>query len=140
MSPGPELDRLIAEKVMGWNHYAQFPGECQFMDDHEGCWWETKTSGQPVADLSWSPSTDWRAAGEVLTHVTNALTVDGIVPEWEVRSPRENLGGHFRDSWWVDIGIPRNPKDGDWEHFTASGESFPHAICLAALRAKGVEV
>jgi hypothetical protein len=52
MKPGPELDALVAEKVMGWIHLEAHPASCApevwILDDEHG------TEARKAAE--WSPS------------------------------------------------------------------------------------
>ncbi|MCH7792402.1 MAG: hypothetical protein IID31_09015, partial [Planctomycetes bacterium] len=65
MEAGPELDALVAERVMGWEKYNP--------EDAPACW-QQKNTGDWIMhfikeSLSWSPSTDVAADYEVLVFV-----------------------------------------------------------------------
>lgn len=102
LPPGRELDALVAEKVMGWQVAPRVV--------HSG-YWATKTVEDkwrlqaPVS--SWHPSTDWRAAGEVLERM------------------RMPMLQRFSDGSWYCL--PNNESVG------SSSATGPHAISLAAL-------
>lgn len=108
MTPGSELDALIAEKVMGWK-------------DPEGISLALR-DGRVVNTMdgvSWSPSTDIAAAWEVVGRVRE-------------RGFEVYVLGNPKTPWGCRI------WDGNQEMgFVRSAESAPHAICLAALKAVG---
>ena len=124
MTPGPELDALVAEKVMG------IAGDCPG-DQNE---WHS----------GWQCDTCWNTGmwGEDFTHAFKPYSAS-IAAAWEVV---EKLATLLPDG---DIHIER--LDGEvwgvgtcheasgWKGFI-SGKTAPHAICLAALKAVGVEV
>jgi hypothetical protein len=159
MKPGPELDALIAEKVIGWKK--------------RGIEWvhptELNNCGQPkrmaysedvvvgaydpgeYTEKAWSPSTDIAAAWEVvekLRLIWRPLYQDfgfhASIRMWFEPDPgtkpnpsRSAWYPHRVDQWhvdWVDT------RDGISIGLLAHAPTLPHAICLAALRALGVEV
>lgn len=110
MKPGRELDRLVAEKVMGWRTCPNvFPG---------GVGWDT--GEERLRNWrSWSPSTNIAHAWEVVEKVT-AITgprVDGVPS-----------ATRFMQQWYtLDL-------------WASSAQEAAHAICLTALTAVGVEI
>jgi len=113
LKPGRELDALIAEKVMG------IP-----VTKEQGDYWPPPDPGknfstQPIPDYS----TDISAAWEVVEHMRTK---------------------HWRDAF--TLFSPEIENATEWRAFFAkkfvsvddskfeSGESAPHAICLAALK------
>jgi hypothetical protein len=127
MEPGRELDRLIAEKVMGWSPVkgdpSSFENPSEFQDEwmsrHAGVW-------------QWLPaySTDIAAAWEV---VEKLKTIPGKPEEWGdgFDTPFE-----IRISWMPSFSewqVAWSPAYWIYEH-EASAATAPHAICLAALR------
>jgi hypothetical protein len=123
---GDALDVLIAEKVMGWT---RGKGEwCQHWFDAEG-----KDLGDDHAtpegagcgdhywpDEQWSPSTDIRAAWEV---VEKRLSTDGHFAFWPSVDGGMIIAFHGIRTW---------DSEPVWEVW---GDTAPLAICRAALAA-----
>lgn len=108
MEAGPELDALVA-KAMGW-HLA-------------GQWW-VDAAGVPQYTLEdWSPSTDWEMAGEVVEKM--GMVVGKIIGH--------GLDGTGPDDEWC----ARLGWQGSTDKSARTAPTGPHAICLAALAAKG---
>ena len=105
MKAGRELDALVAEKVMGWVENTD-PQGCCYIEPHTG-----------VEHHSFAPSTDIAAAWEVLD------AIGGNEFDAEITCGMDG----------VSVGINRTIS-GDHEH-CATGDTAPHAICLAALEA-----
>jgi len=105
LEPGPELDRLIAERVMGWKNHEDFnfgPG---------GQIWRDKRV--------WSPSTDIATAWEVIETLREkkfVIDILGSLEDFIVKIWNEN------ESEGLSIA-------------KASAEQAPLAICRAALLA-----
>lgn len=125
LPPGRELDALVAEKVMGWPELIPgkpFPkGKSFYLSDQHCC---TREVGD---HNTWSPSTDWRAAGEVLEKLA------------EVGHRAEIRDWRHVDAGWECV-IYRAGAVGPV--CTGTGEfaqTGPHAICLAALAAVAVD-
>ena len=75
LEPGPELDRLVAEKAMGWRRTTEgAPSGCAYWKDDDGF---IRATEDPGGSLNWNPSTDVAAAWEVATK----LCKSGITPE-----------------------------------------------------------
>jgi hypothetical protein len=115
-----QLTRLAAEKVMGWvEHVIYEPQE-------ERRW--LKPDGQHAAWGSWTPLTDWRAAGEIAEKMqsdgwsgnTHASTLYNNVPF--------NTAGFERKGKMLSVTASCN-----WEQKAR----IPRAITLAALLAVG---
>jgi hypothetical protein len=123
MKPGRELDALIAEKVMGYPAFAkqvleQLGAHLLGEGEHEHC----LVCGRGIdGTLECLPyySTDISAAWEVVEKagLLKRFTLEQTDHGWEV---------------W-----DRNEVSGD--DLIAGGLSAPHAICLAALKAVGVD-
>lgn len=116
MNAGQPLDALIATKVMGWSPLE--PGRTDAWTDTSG----KIRSWENTSFESFRPSTDIRAAWEVVDQILkrgeyafSLLSRDGA-PGWRVELQRQ-----------ID----------DVSGFEA--ETAPHAICLAALKARGIE-
>lgn len=141
MEAGPELDTLVAEKVMGWKRMSW--REYHGMKKAQG-----KYNGEDDrTDLTYS----WHNQdGEMNDRLTRDMSDYGYeLPEW---SPSTNI----KHAWEVVEKFPacfrleKTFKDGlfagwfcevssDSESFTARGQTAPLAICLAALEAVGIE-
>ena len=67
LEPGPELDRLMAEKVMGWKRTTKgAPPGCAYWKDDDGL---VRANETPGGSLDWNPSTDIAAAWEVVKYM-----------------------------------------------------------------------
>jgi hypothetical protein len=110
------MDRIVAEKVMGWTLV-----KCQVGPLGTGYGYETYCwSGNSVLINIWSPSTNIAHAWEVI----NRLKED-----YEFRIANDQ--GEFLE-WGVEmIDLNNNNEVSD------VAETAPHAICLAALMAVG---
>ena len=109
MEPGPELDALVAEKVMGWGR-------------SERSWWVTHKGAELC--YSWSPSTNIAHAWEV---------VERFGPEWSVEIERWPHGGD--KDWACRMVEFFKDKPGIKSQAGELAPTAPHAICLAALKA-----
>ena len=110
LKPGPELDALVAEKVMGWTRSL------------DGLWHgqsgRTMRIGRFAASVPyvWSPSTNISDAWQVVGQFTKE--------RWRIQLRYLDDGGwHCRITRKLDR----------WE---ATAGSAPHAICRAALAAQ----
>lgn len=109
---GPELDALVAEKVMGFKVGPISPSRLQ-----EKC-----------VDLEmWSPSTDIAAAWEVVEKLQNILEERRKPPSWPIA--RIEMTWDHAIGWKVFIPSYAN-EDGD---------ALPATICRAALKAIALE-
>ena len=108
MTPGRELDALVAEKVMGWKRAGM---KWEDQNGKDTGWFLTEHGSQECDPFS--PSTD-------------------ISPALQVVEKVGNVKMEFLDD-----------GRGYWCEFRGRGEvhapTAPHAICLAALKACGVE-
>lgn len=111
LKPGRELDALIAEEVMGYNVMRTE------WDAHE-IYTEQARSAVPCPNYSAS-----------------------IEAAWQVVQKLSKEGWHFRieidaDGELFSVSLFRNERDGQSEIWAGNA---PEAICLAALKALGVE-
>ncbi|RLG44476.1 MAG: hypothetical protein DRN81_04505 [Thermoproteota archaeon] len=120
LEPGPELDRLMAEEVMGWEEGEDF--DCS----KEGplIYYPSRNR---VLGRKWSPSTDIAAAWEVIRKMLDS--------GWgcEIYSPNNPYALENADKWFVVFA-----KSGPIVmqlNFSAKAPSAPLAICRAALLA-----
>jgi hypothetical protein len=117
MNPGPELDALVAEKVMGWT-----------ID---------KLHGFTVVINPEMKKNDWIAFlngfSPYPAYSTDIAAAWSVVKKFDYlylfRSPEINDGMYECKLTMADE-----------RKYYALSESAPHAICLAALRAVGVEI
>lgn len=115
MKTGRELDALVAEKVMGWKRLYR-------VDWHGMDWMWDKKQGALYPEIQTTPqySTSIEAAWEVVGKFTffylwrDGKLLDG---QWECKLTEK-----------------------DEREFYVVAPTAPHAICLAALRAVGVDV
>jgi len=123
MKAGRELDALVAEKVMGmertedpWTFRWRYPEPTRGM--------RIVYIDAPDPSRAWNlfqPSTDIKAAWEV---------VEKLGEEFEIDLTWRGFG------WFVTL--RKHGFEGVIDN--ESVESMPHAICLAALKAKEIEV
>lgn len=124
MSPGRELDSLVAEKVMGWKwneHTAWSPSgsTCARVSD-VGC--------PPIDPWWWLPyySSDISAAWEVVEKFR------GFNPFWEEENSLNiEITPCHPSGWMVNFGDSTTIE---------YGESAPQAICRAAIKAVGFDL
>ena len=130
LEPGPELDRLVAERVMGWkawrnsvpHHWAR---EEQGVLVPTGWTINGETNCGPV----WSPSTDIVAALEALLHVMEAHGYDVMIESVSYVETATETNGI---AWMVVL----DPFDRARDQVKAeSSHSLPLAICRAVLLA-----
>ena len=124
MKPGREMDALVAERVMGWRVMAEYePGVIKCLVDGNQC--EVNPPEFPRY------STDIAAAWEVVMELLHRGFSTAI--------ESEDRGAH-----WFRISGGEAPEGPCYlpngEVCCSSLVSAPHAICLAALKAVGVEV
>ena len=118
MRAGRELDALVAEKVMG-------------MVDNR----PSGRSGEMWGIM------DWYAPGEPVWVGDFPLYSTDISAAWEVVEKMREKGFYLDtnnrqpEGYWCEFADEGYEVGGQ-----AFGESEPHAICLASLRALGVEV
>ncbi len=134
MEAGRELDALIAEKVMGWENNKD--GPTYYGHRHEQIWAMNEV---PVYDCP-AYSTDIAAAWEVVSagFVEAVVKLDdgryGSIPareDWSSDEPKLRCGfqlSHPGNYYEVPIAAD------------CIGDTAPHAICLAALKAVGYSV
>jgi hypothetical protein len=118
MKAGPELDALVAERVMGWTIYSN--------DRKYQQGWSEHSEGTPMDIPSYS--TDIAAAWEVVERVN---FLDKYSRDFLLQ--RECIDvDPYRWVWFAWF-----RKDGVDENVDTSArcETAPHAICLAALKA-----
>jgi hypothetical protein len=148
---GRELDALVAEKVMGWT------GRMEVARRGRRDEWLVVFTGRPDGGIGDYACFYDRDGGKIycckphnIHHAGRYST--GIAAAWEVVEkvwatlPKTGYGTfrallHRRDpdGRWICEFAP--DAHGDWStHATAEADTAPLAICLAALRAVGVEV
>ena len=134
MKAGRELDDLMATEVMEWE---------KRQVGKAGRWvWVLAAQERLVptmADSYWSPSIYIASAMEVVGHTLRGWDK----PDWE---PEFSLACCLRDKdepiWWeAQFGLKcfGVGMDDEWLAW-AEGATASHAICVAALKAKGIEI
>lgn len=111
-----QVDELVAEHAMGWSVRGSiYESEGRYMGAYRGV-------AKDEDMLPWSPSQSWDAAGQVVERMRSLGW--GII-----------VGSHETTEfvWWITF-----VKDGV-EH-EGQADTFPLAVCLAALSALGVDV
>ncbi len=143
MEAGRELDALIAEKVMGWRWF-RFLNKCYLIPPRN-----TETGFDPAHVLShWdgegkegTPDLEWTTLSSYPNFRLRHYSTD-IAAAWEVVEKVQANGWTFHVD---DVGF-NNGIEGKWrvllteaetgdKHVFADGDTAPHAICLAALKA-----
>lgn len=127
MQPGRELDALVAEKVMGWRKISHpYPYSDLTWINSEGA--TARPGGIPQY------STDIAAAWVVVEHLKNSLNGNEWTGEFNLF-----FNGCEYECWWS---FSRKTEEGLYETSKEAGvaETAPHAICLAALGAVGVNI
>ena len=128
MKPGRELDALIAEKVMGLHEFCSYAGKSK-------------------ASLGWGKNGADFFKGEISalpSYSTNIASAWEIVEKLQslrksVRVYNQGIVSETTDLYSCEIENRYYEGEPDtW--FSGWVESAPHAICLAALKAMGVEV
>jgi len=121
LEPGSELDRLVAEKVMGWK---QGP---DFWVSYEGIIHLSAGEVSPghivYREAPWSPSSDIAEAWSVVEKLVNLGWLVNLLSPWK---------GNATQHWTCYA--ERQGKSG-WEKLKAAGDSAPLTICRAALLA-----
>lgn len=146
MEAGRELDALIAEKVMGWvwrrgEHWdiTSVPGDRQLhlleSDDEI----RQQRPGEFTSIGDWPPQD-----GRIIWSHMPAYSTD-IAAAWLIVEERPQGWSLYTlcdiqqddEAWQCDLW--RKSKTGEFEYVSAIGSSAPHAICLAALNALGID-
>lgn len=124
MEAGTELDALVASKVMGWRVFR--PEQMDSSFDKNDCLLEPggllryyERAPNRWELRLWSPSTDITTAWLLVEKLRLAV------------QPQAN-------GMW-GAGQPRFVNEGETETDLAIRHTAPHAICIAALKAVGVE-
>lgn len=125
MKPGRELDALVAEKVMGCTLERRKIGTVAGWEIDPHC----RCPGQPheFSDRDYETvelkrySTDIAAAWEVVEKISVKNGTVLVIPERNIVAIDDDLAFAYDQGWLWHV----------------EGESIPHAICLAALRAVG---
>lgn len=110
---GPEMDAMIAEKVMGIDLADSFGRPRPFPKEY---------------------STDSAAAWEIVEALKKAgyrFEIGFYEDQWYC--------GELFDGSWLAIS-PHNAKDRNWDQDVATGKTAPEVICIAALKTVGIEM
>ena len=111
LEAGPELDALVAEKVMGWT-----VGLGIFRDQYGTIRNSQSTFEQYEPSIRWQPSTDIRDAWEVVEKMRGNHTF--FIESYPVG-----------ETWWAQF----TPLNVD-EEYHGGASTVPLAICRAALK------
>lgn len=122
--PGPVLDRLVAEKVMGWEPFGELSeigAQCYASLDGT-------RRVSPGRSSDFEPSANIAHALEVVGHFAGKLHDFSL--------------NFYGDMWMAGFGEhdPCGCMKLNGDPSSISGDTAPHAICLAALKAVGVEM
>ena len=137
MNAGPELERVIAEKVMGWEISGpDIEGYTRLVDERS-----------VVVGLlnDFEPSIDIRDAWRVVEKVSESFVKTGFSGGVDIGTWTDfhlEKGSASGDFWTATFqrNDERNSVGTDVCEWTSYAMTAPLAICLAALKAKGVEV
>jgi hypothetical protein len=110
MKPGRKLDALVSKKIFG----EKFPFNRQFKDYYRP-WAEDPIAFESCPPYSSDIGEAWKVVEKLLTLLPNQ---------------------DFHIEHWVDFGwqVSSCYELGEWKK-RVRGETLPHAICLAALKA-----
>jgi len=129
MTPGRELDLLVEEKVMGfyWDE-----SRCRI------CGWRLKGSaddGCVTDNCCQRPGPRKRAdePGHYSTDLRVAFVALGKFKHWRIETDPEDDAGLYHVDIWTESGLACTAE------IPVKPESVAHAICLVALKAKGVK-
>jgi len=118
-----DIDRQVAEKVMGWKtERTPIWNDVSHFLENDNCW---ITGNFPIPVKDWHPSTSWNDAWQVIEKMRekslwlSLWQIPSKNPEWNARF---SFGGMYSG----------NRIWGEGYHLTA-----PLAICKAALKAIG---
>lgn len=123
MNPGPELDRVIAEKIFG----LEIKGKVQTGDEYElGLRWGREgyvyQKGPNLEELIPEYSTDIAAASELLEKIKQIECKEDRYAGPYIESNNGNFEWYLCYRWH------------ELEYLNVSSKSLPHAICLFALK------
>lgn len=144
LEPGPELDALVAEKVMGWEHVIKEDREYYLGDTTPGF------SGRNTYWVKGYSSFGVQIGECVLLPKFST----SIAAAWEVVEKLRTWDDGYRIGAYVGVEVWSPDRETEtccevnieWHapaHVAEAGAieaTAPHAICLAALRAVGVEI
>jgi hypothetical protein len=122
MKPGRELDALVAEKVMGWEPWPSQIGSDRWKGpdgEPRYTWIEARAF---AGLMEWRPSTSISNAWEVVEKLLTQLGQQDFHIE------------HLEGMGWS---VATCHEDTGWKGWITA-DTAPHAICLAALKAVGV--
>ena len=133
---GPELDNLIATRIMKWVEVNPRDSAAFWRPDNPFC-----TVNEYMAPLNWSPSSDMAAMGDVVKQMKD----DGYLlelrtyPDPKPDQPGITTGCRFRTYDEIDKEWSSIPQwyPGDDER-SGYADTIPLAICRAALVAVNV--
>lgn len=135
MSPGRELDALIAEKVMGLNVIEEWVFETRSAACPDGNYGCLVMHYEQVPIKPKSYSTAISAAWEVVEKLSS-----GDLSGYGNRPIELCLKNYTKHPVWCEFWLTDDNAGDDESVWIAQGETAPHAICLAALKAVGEEI
>lgn len=112
---GPELDRLVAERVMGWESCV---GGLQAKGSKDPAYY--RVNGKERSHASWSPSTNIAHAWEVVTRLGQLGAVVSVIVH--------PIGSKLKPNVIITT-------ETTTESYDIEGDTAPHAICRAAILA-----
>ena len=131
MEAGRELDALVAEKVMGWHRVHDGLNE-RWADVNGYGAYVNRGDGTPPPGMFWSPSTDIAAAWQVVEHMRLRWDHGNSTTDfWTIKDCGPS-------GWRVEIEFCPD-HDAPIVIYAETPPTAPLAICLAALKAVGVE-
>jgi hypothetical protein len=136
MKPGPELDALVAEKAIGFRRATAetAPNFAHHIDVLKQTWFLSDEERGTCFSAVPEYSTEIAAAWEV---------VEKLIAKHYFPSVQHLPGDRGEENFWeCTLGWEKLPGAdlGLREYVSATASTAPHAICLAALKAVGVEV
>ena len=115
-----KIHELIATKIMGWKTYISPGGEEYWWDEHD---WIKKKDWFPLASIELA-----------MDVVVKKMIEDGF--DFDCGFDQTPLLNH----WWAAFQFMGSLGPGDDSYYFMQADTAPRAICLAALKAVGVEI
>lgn len=128
LKPGPELDALVAEKVMQWKKDTSLTNVWYTTDIHQSVLLDFSTSIEAAWEVVEKITTEWGGQNDTGT------TGFGLGFQLFYR---EEHSEEFYEAIFVST-CCAPPYENMRDVGTGKSKSAPHAICLAALKAVGV--
>lgn len=140
-----ELDARVAEKVMGWTYFKSKHGhwvvrrpDGETIEPYFGAPLFNSFSGEKYPEREWHDGAD---VPDYSTNIADAWDVVAIIGEdFYLRLNSPCTGCNVKTSSWECGRVIPGDSGHSEQEMLGEAETAPRAICLAALKAVGVEV